>query len=394
MFVGYTSNYERDCYRMWNPKTKKISKTCDMVFLNRMFFRTPTMPVHKKQGTGDDNLDSVQQDKRGGTITADFVTGEDNAATVESVDSSEPDTPMVNGNQGQSKYGCTYRHTMHYDPMTGCTIGTEATALANYYQFLEDTEGEMEFANVGAGLGGGFVNTMELMPIKFNKAINGLDGKAWEKKIENEHDGMVKNNSWEPVKKSLLPKGKKVIDSTWACKKKSTRKLRGHLNAHRFKQVEGVHYNRSSTHTSVTNAGTIQIVLILMIMADWQGQIVDIKGAFLHGEFEDGEIIYMKVPHGFEKFYPDDVVLKLKKCIYGLKQAAMAFWRQLLLCMKNMGMTHSTADPCFYHKWGEEGLVLIVSLIDDNLIIESKTAVEKTKRNIMERFDCEDCGDI
>ncbi len=46
-----------------------------------------------------------------------------------------------------------------------------------------------------------------------------------------------------------------------------------------------------------------------MIMADWQGQIVDMKGAFLHGEFKDGEVIYMKVLHGFEKFYPDCVVL-------------------------------------------------------------------------------------
>ncbi len=136
------------------------------------------------------------------------------------------------------------------------------------------------------------------------------------------------------------------------CKKKSTRKLRGHLNSCRFKQVEGVHNGRTSTHALVANAGTIQIVSILMIMADWQGQIVDLKGAFLHGEFKDGEVIYMKVPRGFEKFYPGDMVLKLKKCIYGLKQAAMAFWGQLLLCMKNMGMTQSTADPCLYHKWG------------------------------------------
>ncbi len=73
---------------------------------------------------------------------------------------------------------------------------------------------------------------------------------------------------------------------------------------------------------------------------------MDVKGAFLHGEFKDGEIIYMKVPHGFEKFYPDDVVLKLKECIYGLKQATMAFWYQLLLYMKSRGMTQCTADPC------------------------------------------------
>ncbi len=65
---------------------------------------------------------------------------------------------------------------------------------------------------------------------------------------------------------------------------------------------------------------------------------MDVKEAFLHEKFKEGEVIYMKVPRGFEKFNQDDVVLKLKKFIYGLKQAAMAFWRQLLLCMKSMGM--------------------------------------------------------
>jgi hypothetical protein len=87
------------------------------------------------------------------------------------------------------------------------------------------------------------------------------------------------------------------------------------------------------------NAGTFRIVLILMIMANWQGQNVDMKGALLHGEFKDSKVIYMKVLHGFEKSYPDDVLLKLKRCIYGLKQAAMASWHQLFLCMKNMWMT-------------------------------------------------------
>jgi hypothetical protein len=139
-----------------------------------------------------------------------------------------------------------------------------------------------------------------------------------------------------------------------------------------------VHYDGTSTHAPVTNAGTIQIVLIPMIMVDWQGQIVDIKGAFLHGKFKDSKVIYMKVPRGFEKFY--HVVLKLKKCSYGLKQAAMAFWHQLLLCMKSMGMTRSTAVPCLYHKWGEEGLVLIVSWIDNNLIIGCRKWLKKPRK--------------
>ncbi len=121
---------------------------------------------------------------------------------------------------------------------------------------------------------------------------------------------------------------------------------------------------------------------------------MDVKGAFLHGEFKDNKIINMKVPCGFEKYYLDNVVLKVKKCIYGLEQAAMAFWHQLLLCMKHMEMVQSTTDPCLYHKWGEKGLVLILLWIENNLIIRYKNAVEKAKKDLMERFDCKDCGDL
>ncbi len=137
------------------------------MFLKRMFFGTPTKPVHKKQSTDNEDLDSVQQDERGGTITADFITVDDGTVTVESIDSSVPDTTLVNNNLGQSKYGRTYRRTLHYGPMTGRTIGAEATVLANYYQCHEDTDGEMEFANIVAGIGGGFENTIELKPMNY-----------------------------------------------------------------------------------------------------------------------------------------------------------------------------------------------------------------------------------
>ncbi len=56
---------------------------------------------------------------------------------------------------------------MHYCPTTGCTISAEATALANHYQCLEEADDDIEFANVGAGIGGGFENTMELKPMKY-----------------------------------------------------------------------------------------------------------------------------------------------------------------------------------------------------------------------------------
>ncbi len=45
--------------------------------------------------------------------------------------------------------------------------------------------------------------------------------------------------------------------------------------------------------------------------------LVDVKGAFLHGEFEDGKKIHMKIPKVFEKHFPEESVLLLLKCLYG-----------------------------------------------------------------------------
>jgi hypothetical protein len=36
------------------------------------------------------------------------------------------------------------------------------------------------------------------------------------------------------------------------------------------------------------------------------------------------------------------------RMLYGLKQAAMAIYRKLLIAMQNIGLKRSMADPCLY----------------------------------------------
>jgi hypothetical protein len=40
MFVGYAENHKGGVYRIWNPKTRKIHITRDVIFLKRMLFQT------------------------------------------------------------------------------------------------------------------------------------------------------------------------------------------------------------------------------------------------------------------------------------------------------------------------------------------------------------------
>jgi hypothetical protein len=62
-------------------------------------------------------------------------------------------------------------------------------------------------------------------------------------------------------------------------------------------------------------------MFVLMILGGWVGELLDVKGAFLHGGFEpNDEPIHMEVPEGFEKHYdPLYYVLLLLNTIYGFR---------------------------------------------------------------------------
>jgi histone deacetylase 1/2 len=272
-------------------------------------------------------------------------------------------------------------------------------AEKEYYDTMQSIhEGEFindEIVCVGAGIGGGFVNTNELKVLKYKDAMKTADWKQWEKAADEEHDRMVKHNVWLAILRRDIPMAAKIITSTWAMKKKANGTYRARLNARGYEQVDGVHYDSHSISAPVTNDVTIHIVLVLLIMAKWAGELVDIKGAFLHGDFEDGKNLYMEVPEGFDKYYdPMYYVLLLLQTIYGLKQSAMAFWRQLLKAFRSMGFKRSKADPCLYFAWTLLGLVLWISWIDDCLVVGKAEGVKKAKRKLTNRFDCDEVGNM
>jgi hypothetical protein len=224
----------------------------------------------------------------------------------------------------------------HYDPASGKTVSWNVTASEVDVETVEtETEAlvvqgyndifnvvdlseiallamhhmqSTEFANAGAGIGGEFKNTKELKITNYKEAVNGPDGEQWKAEVENEYRQMLANKVFGVVLQKDLPSGTKLIDSIWAMKKKSNGTLCGQMNTRGFKQVEGQHYNGTTISSLVTNSATIRIVLMLMVMASMLAHVVDVIGAFLHGEFEDREIIHMKVPQGFEKHFPEGSV--------------------------------------------------------------------------------------
>ena len=121
-------------------------------------------------------------------------------------------------------------------------------------------------------------------------------------------------------------------------------------------------------------------------MANWLGWIVDVKGAFLHGRFENNEKIFMKIPDGFQKHYPTHVVLQLIQTLYGLVQAAMQFWREVQAAMRVLTMARNCVNPCLFYKWIEGHLVLVLVWIDDFALFGPDHLIPPIKEELIKVF--------
>ena len=129
--------------------------------------------------------------------------------------------------------------------------------------------------------------------------------------------------------------------------------------------------------------------------ADRVGHVVDVKGAFLRGKFEPNQPPFcIKVPEGLEKFYLIGCVLLLLHTIYGLKEAAMTFWRENLKTLKHMGYNRSKADSCLYFMWTLLGnLIAWLSWVDCVCFGQSQD-VKAATDEMKSLFECDDIGDF
>ena len=56
--------------------------------------------------------------------------------------------------------------------------------------------------------------------LNFRQAMKGKDAEEWLKEVKNEKKRFNKYNALTPVSRSLVPKGSKIMTTTWAMKKK------------------------------------------------------------------------------------------------------------------------------------------------------------------------------
>lgn len=120
---------------------------------------------------------------------------------------------------------------------------------------------------------------------------------------------------------------------------------------------------------------------------------MDVSTAYLNSKIE--EDVFMKPPEGFENTIGPNKVLKLKRTIYGLKQAGRAWNTTLDTAIRDIGFLPCKHEPCLYQSNDGNKTNLIAVYVDDIMIACSdKKDLELIKRKIAERFKIVDGGEV
>ena len=94
---------------------------------------------------------------------------------------------------------------------------------------------------------------------------------------------------------------------------------------------------------------------------------MDVKTAFLNGFLE--EEVYMSQLEGFVLETKTNHVCKLKKSIYGLKQASRSRNIRFDKTVKEFDFIRNEDEPCVYKKTSGSAIVFLVLYVDDILLI-------------------------
>jgi hypothetical protein len=153
------------------------------------------------------------------------------------------------------------------------------------------------------------------------------------------------------------------------------------LIAKGFQQVHGIDYDE--TFTPVAKMDSIRLTLSIAVAKGWEVHHMDMKNAFLHGDlFED---IYMEQPQGF--MHDSSLVYRLKKSLYGLKQALRAWYAKMDSYLLSQNFVHCKSKLNVYMLRTVDALLLLVMYVDDLMITGCSTSVIAIgKRILHDRF--------
>jgi hypothetical protein len=205
-------------------------------------------------------------------------------------------------------------------------------------------------------------------PRSVAEALSRPDSAEWQRAIDEEIASCLQFGVWEECD---LPPGKQALPSRVILERKRNGRYKARLVAGGHRQQYGLDFE--DTYAPVCSYRTMRMVLATAAHEDLEMRQFDICTAFLNGELD--EEVYIRPPAGVSGLAARNRVLRLRRALYGLRQAGRAWNKRLEAALRDKGFVQSKADPSLWILLGDAGAVLAMFYVDDGLVA-ARTAAE------------------
>ncbi|KAJ9556664.1 hypothetical protein OSB04_011278 [Centaurea solstitialis] len=226
-------------------------------------------------------------------------------------------------------------------------------------------------------------------PKNFKQA---MQDPKWIEAMKKEIQALELNDTWTL---ESLPEGKRAIDSKWVYKIKykpngDTERYKARLVARGFTQIEGEDFH--DTFAPVAKLVTVRTLLAVATKNNWLIHQLDVNNAFLHGDLH--EEVYMKIPQGFSK-EDETRVCRLRKSLYGLKQASRNWYQKFTTALLGLGFYLSKSDHSLFIYQKDDTFIASLIYVDDVIIVGNNSEkIQEVKKSLHDKFSIKDLGEL
>jgi hypothetical protein len=236
-----------------------------------------------------------------------------------------------------------------------------------------------------------------LEPRTLAEAKRRPDWLQWEKAILEELATLKAAGTWILEE---APPGANIIGSKWVFKAKKDAagfiaRLKARLVAQGFSQIGGVDYD--DTYAPVARLASSRAIIAMANRLDLLLHQVDIKGAYLNGELNDNEVLYMHHPPGYKPRDAGNRVLRLKKTLYGLKQSGRRWYQKLSSIFESLDFKKCSVDQAVFYKADKaknEVTVVAVHVDDCTIAASNLRLIDEFKAGLRKHVEVTDLGEL
>ena len=111
--------------------------------------------------------------------------------------------------------------------------------------------------------------------------------------------------------------------------------------------------------------------------------------------------LFLSIPEGYKEFLGENEeqvngeYLKLIKSIYGLVQAARAWWKRFVeVLTKDLNFEQYANNSCLLRRKDANGIIYLIMYVDNCFVIGNKQAIKKALDDIEKHFDIKQSEEI